>query len=221
MTLRARFASLVFFWINLLTSIGVIGQNPLRFQNQIDEFLHQDSLEMISPGKIIFTGSSSIRFWKNLETSFADKAVVQRGFGGSEFSDLLFFKDQLIIKHQPTKVVIYSGDNDIASGKSPRKVLVVVKKLISEVSKNVPGVKLYFISPKPSIARKAFNKKYLKLNRKLNRLASSREDLFYVDVWNPMLDENGNVMEDLFIEDGLHMNNKGYAIWEKALLPFL
>jgi len=36
-----------------------------------------------------------------------------------------------------------------------------------------------------------------------------------------MLDENGDVFEDIFIDDGLHMNKKGYDLWAKVISEFL
>ena len=32
-----------------------------------------------------------------------------------------------------------------------------------------------------------------------------------------MLDNQGNVFKDVFIEDGLHMNKKGYDIWGNVI----
>ena len=29
------------------------------------------------------------------------------------------------------------------------------------------------------------------------------------------------MMQELFVEDDLHMNAKGYAIWQKAIAPYL
>jgi lysophospholipase L1-like esterase len=42
----------------------------------------------------------------------------------------------------------------------------------------------------------------------------------YADVWDPMLDDR-KVKQDIFIEDGLHMNDKGYDIWYNVLKPFV
>jgi lysophospholipase L1-like esterase len=41
-----------------------------------------------------------------------------------------------------------------------------------------------------------------------------------VDVF-PLMLKNGNSMPELFVTDMLHMNAKGYAIWEKAVKPYL
>ena len=41
--------------------------------------------------------------------------------------------------------------------------------------------------------------------------------LTFVDVWEPMLTEDGKPNPDLFVEDGLHMNEKGYVIWTRLV----
>jgi lysophospholipase L1-like esterase len=43
----------------------------------------------------------------------------------------------------------------------------------------------------------------------------------YLDVHTAMLDENKEVLKDIFITDKLHMNPKGYLIWQKQFAPFL
>jgi hypothetical protein len=36
-----------------------------------------------------------------------------------------------------------------------------------------------------------------------------------------MLTSDGDVMKDIFIGDNLHMNSKGYKIWESLIRPVL
>jgi lysophospholipase L1-like esterase len=36
-----------------------------------------------------------------------------------------------------------------------------------------------------------------------------------------MLNEKGEPIKEIFLADNLHMNAKGYAIWKKAIQPFL
>jgi len=36
-----------------------------------------------------------------------------------------------------------------------------------------------------------------------------------------MLEENGKPIENIFLDDKLHMNAKGYAIWQKLIEPHL
>jgi hypothetical protein len=82
------------------------------------------------------------------------------------------------------------------------------RKLVKMIQEDLPQTKVVFISPKPSIARKHLKAKYEKLNRKLSRYCNRKSYLEFADVWNNMLDNDGNVYEDIFIDDGLHMNKR-------------
>lgn len=202
-------------------SISLSAQDPLRFQSEIDKLVLADSA--VNHKKLIlFTGSSSIRIWKSLETDFPKHNTLNRGFGGSEMKDLLYYAEQLIIKHNPKKIFIYEGDNDINSGKSPEEILKIADQLLSLIrAKLSKKVKIIFISPKPSLARWHLKETYLDYNKKLKEWTDQHKKVSFVDVWTPMLDSNGEVLKDIFIEDGLHLNEKGYKIWASTIKGFL
>jgi hypothetical protein len=52
---------------------------------------------------------------KMLQSYFPEYNVINNGFGGSHFSDLLYFYHEMIVKPAPEILFIYEGDNDIAS----------------------------------------------------------------------------------------------------------
>ncbi|MDO1514057.1 SGNH/GDSL hydrolase family protein [Maribacter confluentis] len=166
---------------------------------------------------IVFTGSSSVRLWKGLEERFADHQILNTGFGGSQSSDLLYFLDTLVLKYSPKKVFIYEGDNDLWAKKRPNQVIDTTEEIIRRIKAHNPGTKIILIAAKPSISRWKIRGKYKRLNRKMERLSGKDTNLFFVDVWNPML-ENKKLRTDIFIEDGLHMNQKGYDIWYNAMI---
>jgi len=82
-------------------------------------------------------------------------------------------------------------------------------------------VKIIFISAKPSVARWQLKSKYEEFNRQLKLWTSTKKNVLYADVWTPMLDNRGEVRKDLFIEDNLHMNRKGYDIWKIVISKYL
>jgi len=209
---------LVLFFIGILTSNA---QDPTRFQKEVDELCKAEY--HFSPEKkmVVFTGSSSIRMWKDVADYFPEYNVVNNGFGGSHFSDLLFYYDNLITRQKPDVLFIYEGDNDIADGKKPSKVLKEAKLLVGKIQQDQHNTRVILISPKPSIARWNLKKDYIKLNRKLGRYCKKNDNLYFADVWNVMLDKNKMVYQDIFIQDGLHMNKKGYDLWSKVLSEYL
>lgn len=201
--------------------VALLAQDPLRFEKEVNNLVAGDS--SINKRKVIlFTGSSSIRFWSGLRKDFPNHNVLNRGFGGSEMSDLLYYAELLILNYSPKEIFIYEGDNDINSGKSPEEILANADKLLNRLREHLPAkVKIIFISAKPSIARWHLKEKYEEFNRQLKTWTSTKKNVFYADVWTPMLDSTGEVRKDLFIEDNLHMNQVGYTIWATVIRKFI
>jgi lysophospholipase L1-like esterase len=213
---RLFLATAVLFFVFTLNA-----QDPHRFKSQIEELVqikHQ-----FEPGKklALFTGSSSVRMWTDVADYFPEYNVINNGFGGSHFSDLIYYYEALIPKYKPNYLFIYEGDNDIASDKKPGEILKEAKLLVERIQQDLPETKVVLISPKPSVARWHLSKNYEKLNKKLERLAKRTKNLEFADVWNAMVDENGQVFTDVFLDDNLHMNKKGYDIWGKVIGEFL
>jgi lysophospholipase L1-like esterase len=207
--------------IVLWISLSVLAQDPLRFQEEVNQMIAADT-GVIKKNIVLFTGSSSIRLWAGLEKDFPNANILKRGFGGSEMSDLVFFADKLIVPYRPKQIFIYEGDNDIANGKSPDEILKHTEQLLATVRAKLPiKTKVYFISPKPSLSRWALKEQYEAFNKKLKSWCGQKKNVTFVDVWTPMLAADGNVMKDLFVEEGLHMNPKGYAIWATVVGVYL
>lgn len=200
---------------------GVQAQDPLRFKEEVAKLTSRDSL--VSKRKLIlFTGSSSIRMWQDLEASFPTKNVLNRGFGGSVASDLIYYFDQLILPYHPKQLFIYEGDNDISLGKTPDQVLADFDTLIQLIRSKVSRkVEVVFITPKPSLARIQLKEEYIVLNTKLKAWAAKQNKVKVADVWPLLTDKQGNVFMDIFVEDGLHLNAKGYALWTNAIRPYI
>ena len=209
---------LLFFQFSLAT---LVAQDPLRFEKEVNDLIAGDSL--VNRKKLIlFTGSSSIRYWNDLKKDFPKRNVLNRGFGGSEMTDLLYYATPLIQNYKPSRVFIYEGDNDINAGKSPEEVLANADKLLTLLRSQLPAkVKIIFISAKPSVARWQLKTKYEEFNRQLKQWTTTKKNVLYADVWTPMLDSNGEVRKDLFVDDNLHMNRLGYDIWKKVIIQYL
>jgi lysophospholipase L1-like esterase len=212
---------ILFLLLFQFTWLTLVAQDPLRFEKEVNTLVAGDSL--VNKKKLIlFTGSSSIRFWADLKTDFPKHNVLNRGFGGSVMSELLYYAKPLIINYQPKRIFIYEGDNDIFLGKSPNEILTNADELLSLLRSQLPSkVKIIFISAKPSVARWQLKDKYEDFNRQLKEWTSTKKNVLYADVWTPMLDSSGEVQKDLFIEDNLHMNRKGYDIWKSVIQKFL
>ena len=100
----------------LLISVTLNAQEPHpAFWNDIQTFKKQDSVQAPPKNSILFIGSSSFTRWKDVHSYFPDYSIINRGFGGSGLNDVIRYANDIIFPYQPKQIVIYCGENDIAS----------------------------------------------------------------------------------------------------------
>ncbi|MBD8487650.1 G-D-S-L family lipolytic protein [Echinicola sp. CAU 1574] len=205
-----------FFFIGSLN--GLFAQEgPERFKNEVDQIIATTPIPNGNATVYLFTGSSSIRLWKNIPEYFPNKTIVNTGFGGSQTHELMHFADELIFRYKPNKIFIYEGDNDLASGKKPSTILKTMKKLITKIQSKLPDAEIVLISPKPSLSRWTLKEDYNTLNRLMEVYCEKTANVSFANVWDIALNESGEPIKEIFIEDGLHMNKKGYDLWAEVL----
>ena len=170
---------------------------------------------------ILFVGSSSIRRWK-LKESFPDLATSNHGFGGSQMADSVHFFERIVAPVHPSIIVVYAGDNDIANGKSPQNVTEGFQEFVAKVKEQLPDCRrVIYVAIKPSVKRWALADKQKEGNQLIKSFCETDDRLKFLDIWQSMLDADGNPRAELLVEDGLHMNDAGYQIWNEALQPLL
>ena len=190
------------------------------FEAEIAAFEARDRQVAPDTGGIVFTGSSSIRLWPELERAFPQR-VIARGFGGSTLPDVIHFAPRIVLPYRPRQVVLYAGDNDIQAGHSPAAVLANYEAFVRLVRAARPGTRVVYISIKPSPSRWALAEKMRAAND-LIRDAITRDSLSaFVDVFTPMLGANGRPRPELYVADSLHMSPAGYALWRAQVSPHL
>ncbi len=194
--------------------------DPSRWEADIRAFEEQDRAHPPEQGGVLFVGSSSIVRWK-LDEAFPDLHALNRGFGGSEIADSLHFADRIILPYQPTTIVFYAGDNDIANGKAATEVAADFERLAAKIHAALPESRLLFLAIKPSRARW----KMVDVQRETNRLIQGHAEttvfIEFVDVAAPLLGDDGLPREALFEDDRLHLNADGYKVWNEVLSPLL
>jgi len=187
-----------------------------RFQREINKFKRQDSINLPKENSILFVGSSSFRKWKTLENDFYPIPVINRGFGGSTFPEVIYFSEELIFKYNPELIFIYEGDND-QYFLSPWDILKNACYLEKLIHKRLPESKVFFVSVKPSPSRKDKNIGMIATNNYLKKYAQKNVKTYYIDVWDAMFDKNGHINGKIFLPDSLHLNPEGYEIWTKII----
>ena len=197
--------------------------DPARWEEEIAALEAQDKAEAPPENALVFVGSSSIRRWDSLKEDMAPMPVIQRGFGGSKLGDAIYYIDRIITPYAPRAVVIFSGSNDIAGDnpKSAEAVFALYKEFVSEVHKRLPGTPIYFIAISPTGARWEHRQIVADTNALVESYSAAHDNLVYIDTASALLDENGESREELFVEDKLHLNADGYAVWTSIIRPAL
>ncbi|MGH7976953.1 MAG: GDSL-type esterase/lipase family protein [Limisphaerales bacterium] len=194
--------------------------DPQRYKDEINNFKTWDAKNSFPKHAILFVGSSSIRFWESHD-AFPTFPIINRGFGGSHISDVRYYYDEVIGKYDPSVIVFYCGDNDIAAGKSVEQVFGDYTNLTARILHDFPTVKFIYLPIKPSSSRWNFWSRMNELNLRIKTYNQQNKHLFYVDTATLLLGSNGRPNDSLFRPDHLHLNPKGYAIWNRLLQPEL
>jgi lysophospholipase L1-like esterase len=189
----------------------------------IRRFEASDILERRQPGVIVFTGSSSINFWKDLPQDMAPLKVVNRGFGGSQMAHLTHYATKIATPYSPSAVVVYAGENDLAwpYHKTPETVLDDFQEFVDVVHQHLPTTWIYFLSIKPTLRRwKQWNKQQ-QTNRMIEDFCRRKGHVQFVDVSTAMLDSSARPRPELFKWDGLHPSKHCYTLWRSIIRPIL
>lgn len=210
--------------ITLLATLlfSLVWSQAHRFEAEIQAFEKQDKQSPPPAQPILFTGSSSVRLWPNLQQYFPDKVVLNRGFGGSELSDVRFFADRVILPYKPKQIVLYAGENDIATGKlSAQQTYDNFVDLFQYVRQKLPNVPFVYIAIKLSPSRRQYWPIVNEANKLISQFLAKQSDATFVDIRPSMLGSNKQPLPALFKSDSLHMTDAGYQRWAPVLQPYL
>ena len=221
MKLHVRIIALIAALL-LVRQVDVVAQTA-PFYNDIQKLKQKDSASYPAPNSILFTGSSSFTKWTDVQQYFPGYPIVNRAFGGSTIPDLIRYVNDVILPYKPSQVVIYCGDNDLASSDTVTPAIVRDRfvQLFNIIRGSLPNAHVLYVSIKPSPSRERLMPKMEAANSLIKEFLSTQKATAFADVYSKMLLPNGKPDPSLFIADNLHMNSKGYDIWQKVLAPYL
>jgi lysophospholipase L1-like esterase len=211
------------FLLALLPALLPLWANadPAKWEKDIAAFEQADREHPPEKGGIVFTGSSSIRRWKTLAADFPGLRVVNRGFGGSQMEDSLYFAERILGAHEPAAVVIFAGSNDINAGKSPDVVAENFKAFVTKVRALLPKTEICYIEITSSPSRWAQREKVIEANRQIRAFCEATPGVKFIVVREKFLGSNGEPRAELFEKDRLHPTADGYKILAAAIRPAL
>ncbi|MEM6643003.1 MAG: GDSL-type esterase/lipase family protein [Bacteroidota bacterium] len=188
---------------------------------EIDAIRSRSKTKQNSKNLIAFYGSSSLRLWSNMEKDLAPHHVLNLGFGGSTYRTCNYFFEKAFEFVAPSEIVLYAGDNDLGLGGNIDDILLHFNALIHKIVKKYPAVHLSVISIKPSPNRLYLIKEINTLNTHFIAMIKELKRSSYIDIHSKMLHEDGSLRPELYLEDELHLNLKGYEIWKHVLKQHL
>lgn len=219
--------SCVLVWAVLAMSLHAQSlPDPERFEDAIRRFETMDGENPPPAGAIVLTGSSSIARWNDqAAAALAPLTVIPRGFGGSVMNDVLHYLDRVAIAYRPRAILIYEGDNDtgVSNPVPTETILDQLRQIIDRVHADLPETRVYVLAVKPSILRWNVWPLAQEVSAGYSEIADDDPLVYYVDVATPLLNADGNLRPELYVDDGLHLNELGNSIWgasiRDALMP--
>lgn len=223
---RFMFRSPLRTWLWLIVLVSTLAKlpgqtntNSSRWEPELKAFEASDRTNPPPRNGVLFIGSSSFRLWKTMAQDFPRKPVLNRGFGGSEIADSTALASRIIFPYHPRMIVLYAGDNDLASGKSPEQVVSDYRAFVRTIRAQLSETRIAFLSIKPSPSRWRLKNEINAVNRQI--AAMQGKGLLFIDIYPHMLGPDGTPRADLFMPDGLHPNAKAYQLWASLIEPYL
>ena len=210
---------LAFIIVILFNSCSITGkyktEASVRWSNDILKFEQLDKETKDPENAILFAGSSSIRLWSTLKEDVAPYPVIQRGFGGSKFSDLAVYTKEIVYPHQFRALVIFEA-NDITgdvADKSPEEVARLFRQIVRTVRRKYPEQPIFLFEITPTKSRWPVWPKISQANKLLRESCSALHNTYFIETSGDYLNREGEPREELFIQDKLHQNHDGDLIW--------
>lgn len=158
-----------------------------------------------------FIGSSSIRRWTTLDQDMKPWAAHNRGVEGANFGGILSgFQAVSPSEGRPAAIILYVGENDIATGGDVRSVVRDLARFVAIRDAQMAGVPILALSMKPSPGREQYAQQQSVYNAAMRTVLSAWTDTTYVDITTKLL-ENGMPPRH-YQPDGIHLSKSGYAI---------
>ncbi len=207
----------------LFAAASAQSQENIPFWSEVQALKKKDSLSFPAPNQVLLIGSSSFTMWQDVQEYFPRHKILNRAFGGSTLLDLIRFRYEVIYPYHPRQIVMYCGENDFASSDTVTVGMVLqrFKTLYRLIRVKHPSVPFLYVSMKPSPSRAHLMPRYAEANRLIKEFLATEAKTSFADVYSQMLKPDGSPIDDIFFTDKLHMNAKGYAIWQKILERYL
>jgi len=196
-------------------------RQQVRFADQIDAFLKEDTLTPPPKNAILFIGSSIFRQWTHLKEQMAPLPVFNRAFGGSRTAEVLYQMDKIVLPYKPRIIVYYCGSNDVNAGATALEIFLHFKEFCDKVAEKLPQTQVFYVSINRAPQKMTKWNVVDSANTLVKNYCASAKQRGFIDV-NPVLfDEEGKPRLDLYRDDKLHFKDPAYEEFTKIIKPVL
>ena len=194
-----------------------------KWEETIQAMESRDETEEHPADSILFIGSSSIRLWETIDEDMAPYTSIQRGFGGSRFSDVAVYAERLIQPHSYQALVLFVG-NDV-SGKetdaTPDQVAGWFQRVVAVSRAHNSEAPVFCIGVTPTMSRWEAWPRIQEVNAALQAACAADAGLHFIPTASAYLNGEGEPRPELFREDQLHQTRRGYQIWAAIIKSHL
>jgi len=204
------------------------------YKDKIQEFKNSP----IGFNKIVFLGNSITYGMRNYESLFDVNNIVNRGISG-DYTEGVLGRLNEIIYYKPIAVFLLIGlndffdDNTLRPERTPENIGKNIIRIANTIKKGSPDSKIYIQTIMP-----INNKQYLEdkpyveflwpeynpsINEQviqLNNFIKQNSNFEIIDLYPSFVNSSGSMKRNLS-RDGVHLNENGYKIWIKQLMPYI
>ena len=191
----------------------------MRWAVEMKNFDSVNLVDTYPANAVLFTGSSYIRLWKNIRKDVKYPSIIHRGYGGSNLTEMAYYVKRIVYPHQPAALFMYVG-NDITGSekdKTPTQVLELFKYVVKTIRDKYPELPIVWLQIAPSPKRWMVWNEVQEANSLIAAYCAGENRLYSVNSSARYLGKDGKPMENLFVDDRLHYNEKGYQLWGKEI----
>lgn len=169
---------------------------------------------------IVFLGDS-LTEGGQWESYFPDIQTINHGVSG-DTTFAIVQRIHFTIDANPRKIFIMTGINDLLQGFRQDQILGNYETLLEQFKEKLPLSTVFVQSLLPIVHSEELSELHtaiLDFNTSLKELAE-RYKYPFLDIYPAFSDEDDMLDVD-FSTDGLHLNNQGYAVWQKEIFPYV
>ena len=192
--------------------------------DSMEDAVQEYEKEEIKTGQIVFYGPSNFTRWStkyghrpladDLLGASGSKCCINRGFGSSCSEHQLYYYDRMVRPLKP-KVLVYSFyGNAKAFGYSVEENWEIAQRVIAYAKTDFPDIKIYLVGGfrKRNTNNDAELRNVERFDMYIKSFAEATENCYYIN----MMKHEELQPDELFVEDMVHYNQKGYDLYAEV-----